>query len=386
MIAKIAIPIIIVVLLSALYFDWQRWRKWRWWQHALNWLLPILTIGWTWKLSRETDYFPDDIEEQNHYLLLLCLYVVPLFITAVCGCIGLFMKKRKQGEQAGWILSVLVAALFLYGTYIGFQQFEVRHIELAFDDLPEAFDGYRIVQFSDAHVGTYTGFRKPILQRAVDSIKAQNANMVVFTGDLIDKHPDEILQHKALLSSIKAPDGVFSVLGNHDYPMYLGLEDPYARSFVEGRSRSIHRDLGWTLLENSRQRVRRDSVSIVVAGMENDGEGRFPELGDIGSALWGVMRNEFVIMLEHDPSSWRRKILPRSHAQLTLSGHTHGGQLDVFGLSPARLFNREYNGVYRIGQRVLFVTQGLGGVVPFRLGVPGEIVVITLRKSDVAIK
>jgi hypothetical protein len=254
-------------------------------------------------------------------------------------------------------------------------------LELAFDDLPTAFDGYKIVQFSDAHVGTMVGSREEILRRAVDSINAQNADAVVFTGDLQNKRPEEVMCHKKLLSTISARDGVFSVLGNHDYTEYIGSKDPFFLSALMGNIMGVQQDMGWTLLCNSRVRLRRDSATLVIAGMENDGEGRFPQLGDISSTLYGISRHEFVVMLEHDPTSWRRKILPHCHAQLTLSGHTHGGQVALFGWSPAQLVYRECSGLYQIGNRKLYVSNGLGGVVPLRLGTTGEIVVITLRST-----
>ena len=144
---------------------------------------------------------------------------------------------------------------------------------------------------------------------------------------------------------------------------------------------STEDDLGWYLLNNGYHRIRRGEENIVIAGMENDGEGRFPQLGNITSALIGLNRQSFVIMLEHDPTSWRRKILPHSHCQLTLSGHTHGGQFSLFGLSPAMFSYREHYGMYYAGDRALNVTSGLGGVVPFRFGTPPEIVVITLKKK-----
>jgi predicted MPP superfamily phosphohydrolase len=139
--------------------------------------------------------------------------------------------------------------------------------------------------------------------------------------------------------------------------------------------------MGWKLLNNSRILVERDSQRIVIAGMENDGEGRFPQLGNVNRALWGVSRDDFVVMLEHDPTSWRRKILPHSHTQLTLSGHTHGGQFSILGWSPASLAFHETYGLYKLNGRYLYVTSGLSGVVPFRFGIPAEIAVITLRKS-----
>ena len=284
-----------------------------------------------------------------------------------------------------WLPWLLVLPLllswyvFLWGTYVGFGQLEVVRLDYASKDLPAAFDGYKIVQFSDAHVGTFTGRRQALLLRAVDSINAQHADMVVFTGDLQNKEPSEIAQQKGVLGRIKAKDGVFSVLGNHDYTMYTDLTNPIDIGRNQGNTEGFQYDMGWTLLKNSHHFITRDSARIVIAGMENDGEGRFPQLGNINFALYGVRRSDFVVMLEHDPTSWRRKILPHSHVQLTLSGHTHGGQISLLGFSPASLQYKESAGLYKMGDRALYVSKGLGGVIPFRFGVTPEIVVITLH-------
>jgi len=307
-----------------------------------------------------------------------------LWITAVLlALLSLFAWKLRRGKPrltalAGVLLGWFV---FLYGTFVGFYQFEVRHVELSFSDLPQAFDGYRIVQFSDAHVGTLTGHRYKILQRVVDSINAQKADIVVFTGDLQNKVPQEIEPDTALLSTLQARDGVYSVLGNHDYAAYSQV-DEFTKYANCGLTRTLQTEMGWHLLCNTHQTIRRDSQSIVIAGMENDGEGRFPAFGDISSTLYGLNRNSFIIMLEHDPSSWHRKILPHSHAQLTLSGHTHGGQFQLFGWSPVSFRFGEFNGLYRRGERAIYVSKGISGVIPFRVGTPGEIVVITLRRAQ----
>ena len=290
-------------------------------------------------------------------------------------------KRRKRLRRLTPLVLLLGWGSFYYGSSAWVRQLEVRHVELAFDDLPEAFDGYKIVLFSHVHLGTLTDSRQALLQRAVDSINAQEADIVAFTGDLQNREPEEIMPYVPLLGSIKAHDGIYSVMGNHDYTMYLDTDDPFIISRNLGLTMGLHEEMGWTLLNNTRQIIRRDTARIVIAGMENDGEGRFPELGNVNTALWGISRNDFVVMLEHDPTSWRRKILPHSHTQLTLSGHTHGGQVALLGWSPASLLYRECGGLYEIRGRRLFVTKGLGGVVPFRLGVPPEIVVITLRTS-----
>lgn len=303
-----------------------------------------------------------------------------LFLSLIAGLICYFSKRRWL-KWASVIPLCLLWPVFIYGAYIGVNQFEVKHVELSFDDLPEAFDGYTIVQFSDVHTGTLTGFRRDLLVKAVDSINAQKADMVVFTGDLQNKVPSEIEPFRELLSSIKAKDGVCSALGNHDYDIYDDGDDLERYTNI-GTRQGIDEELGWTLLANSRIFVRRGNQHIVVAGMQNDGDGkRFPQKGDISSALYRIKRQDFVILLEHDPSSWRRKILPHSHTQLTLSGHTHGGQISLFGLSLADLKYKENSGLYNIGDRYLYVSNGLSGVLPFRIGVPAEITVITLHKK-----
>ena len=315
----------------------------------------------------------------NHVYLIdwLCLFIPCLLII-----VGWCLRRRHRRWAVGLItFSVLALLVYNYGRFYVSQQLVVRHVTFTSADLPEAFDGYRIVQFSDVHVGSLTGCRKDFLRRAVDSINAQRADAVVFTGDLLNASFHEVEPHRQLLSSIKAPDGVFSVLGNHDYAEYMDQSDPVAVSEQLGRSRAIHDELGWHLLCNSWQKIRRDSASIVISGMENDGEGRFPKLGNQNAALYGLSRSEFVVMLEHDPTSWHRRILPHTHVQLTLSGHTHGGQFNLFGWSAASLRYREHSGMYYAGSRALNVSTGLGGVIPFRLGVPGEIVVITLVKG-----
>jgi hypothetical protein len=153
---------------------------------------------------------------------------------------------------------------------------------------------------------------------------------------------------------------------------------------------SLEKQAGWTVLLNEHRYINRGKSSIVLAGMENDGDGiRFPQKGDITKTLKGVSTplphkegsgvGPFILMLEHDPSSWRRRIIPDGRAQLTLSGHTHKMQFSLFGWCPMALTGREFNGWYQEGQQSLFVTAGLGGLIPFRFGAPGEIVVLTLK-------
>ena len=223
-----------------------------------------------------------------------------------------------------------------------------------------------------------------MLQRAIDSINAQRPDLIVFTGDIQNTVPQEIYQHLDILSSLKAKDGIYSVLGNHDYGDYICGNT--ARKVANCReTMSLEQQMGWTLLMNEHRVINRNKSNIIIAGMENDGDGiRFPQKGDIGRTLGRKEESgmrPFVLMLEHDPSSWRRKIIPDGRAQLTLSGHTHKMQFSLFGWCPMTITGEEVTGWYKEGQQSLFVTAGLGGLIPFRFGATGEIVVLTLRKE-----
>jgi hypothetical protein len=310
------------------------------------------------------------------YIWLLALAMTLLSLLA-------FLLLRRSRHWARWLPVLLVLAgwyVLLYGAFVGISQLKVRHVEFASKDLPAAFDGYRIVQFSDAHVGSYGGWRQEYLRRAVDSINAQRADLIVFTGDLQNKQASDIAPYGQLLSGLKAADGVYSVLGNHDYPMYIDADD-YQKEQLLAETCEAEERLRWKLLVNSHRFLYRGGDSIVIAGMENDGEGRFPQLGNITRSLYGLNTKSFVVMLEHDPTAWRRKILPKSHCQLTLSGHTHGGQFELLGWTPAQFRYREYGGMYYMGERALNVSSGLNGVIPIRFGVAPEIVVITLKQK-----
>ena len=314
--------------------------------------------------------------------LIVSLFVIPMLVVWGCKVIERHTKRKRHWKKSyGWVISLLfvlaIWAAVIYGSTIGFQKLEVQRYTFQSPALPSAFNGYRIVHFSDAHVGSYSGNKKWILEKAVDSINAQHADLIVFTGDLQNIEAQELDEHMQTLSRLKAKDGVYSVLGNHDYSMYLNGTERQKQDNDKAVIRK-EQEMGWTLLQNEHCIIEREGERIIIAGMENDGNGkRFPQLGDINKTLDGIS-NDFVVMLEHDPASWRRKIVPDGRAQLTLSGHTHAMQMTIGGWTPLELTGRECNGWYQEGEQSLFVTKGLGGVIPFRLGATGEIVVITL--------
>ncbi len=314
------------------------------------------------------------------FFLVVGLVIVPLIIALLCR----WLLPRKVWRWTALACTLLIWGLISYGFWFGFEQFEVHHIEYASSDLPASFDGYRIVQFSDAHIATMSGSRQWMLQRMMDSINGQRADMIVFTGDLQNLRPDELPSQLPLLRQLHAPDGVYSVLGNHDYATYLKCDDATKEKYNLETQR-LFRQTGWTLLMNEHRVIHRDSDSIVIAGMENWSKAkRLPQRGDVAKTLAGITTpHPFIVMLQHDPTAWREKILPECHAQLTLSGHTHGGQFSLFGWSPVSLGYGEWRGFTYEGSRAIYVSTGIGGLVPFRLGMPGEIVVITLKSKKV---
>ncbi|PTL34212.1 serine/threonine protein phosphatase [Prevotella sp. oral taxon 376] len=388
MIARIIFPIILAIILPEIYFDiyyLRRRYKYRFWRRLL-WLLPgILMLVYSVALATIRNFVPDDLKLLNMYLALVGLLVGPKAVFALFSFLGrLWCKmthsRHNWGNLIGFFACLFGVYVFVYGYTAGFRKLDVNHVDLEFADLPDGFDGYRVVQFSDAHVGTFTGKRKKILLRAVDSINAQKADAIVFTGDIQNIQPSELYPLRGILSSLKAKDGVYSVLGNHDYSAYIKA-DSAVKVFNEQEIISLERGFGWNLLLNEHRVLYRGKDSLVIAGEENEGVAPHPDKADLRKTLSSVAGGAFVVMLQHDPSAWRRTILPESTVQLTLSGHTHGGQLSLFGFRPTMLMMSEDKGLYEQSGRYLYVNAGLGGVVPFRFGMPSEITVITLHKK-----
>ena len=319
------------------------------------------------------------------FFIIVGFVIVPLVLFLLC---RKFLPNKRYGTVVGILLAAIEMSLVGYGMTGGLKPLVVHHIEYASADLPEAFDGYRIVQFSDVHVGTMTGSRQPMIQELIDSINAQTPDMIVFTGDMQNIHPEEMIPPMLYFRQLLAPDGVYAILGNHDYAVYQTGTDEEKERNCE-LTKDIIRKMGFDLLLNEHRFIHRDSDSIVLAGMENWSKAeRMPRKGDVAKTLAKSPKlgddrglNMFTLMLQHDPTCWREKILPECDAQLTLSGHTHGGQFQIFGWSPVALSYKEWGGMTYEGSRALYVSTGAGSLIPFRLNQPREITVITLKRK-----
>ncbi len=452
MIARIFIIILIITILPDIYLDrrlLRRRTRYLWWQRVLWWLPCIILCAYTIVLASSRNFAPDNNTVLNVYLFLVGFIIIPKFLYALCSLLGwlccrLCHSHNNWGNLIGLVLAVFIMYLVVYGSTLGFKKLEIRHIDYYSQDLPEEFEGYRIVHISDLHVGTYGNDTIP-LQRIVDSINAQKPDLIAFTGDLQNMQPQELYPFISILSKMQANDGVYSVLGNHDYAEYIKADD-VVKVANEREIISRERQFGWNLLLNENKVIQRDinnstatlgknkgnqrdssstvinkgnqrdkksstviagknkgnqrdkksstviagknkgnqrdkKSSIVIAGMENDGRPPFPQKGDITKTLSDVKDGSFIIMLEHDPTAWRRTILPNSNVQLTLSGHTHATQFKIFGWSPASLIYKEWGGLYFDDDRALNVSVGAGGFIPYRFGASNEIVVITLHRK-----
>lgn len=384
MIARIFIFIILATLLPDLYI-YRRYIRHRFdlslVMRLLWWVPGAAMVAVTLVYAMIDDFAPANLTLFNIYLFMLGLIVVPklLFVLSsiagrgVCRMTG---GTRNWGNYFGLLLVLGQLYVLFMGSMTGTDRLRVRRVTISVPNLPKSFDGYRIVQFSDIHLGS---MRSELLERAVEQMNRQRPDMIVFTGDIQNMRPDELTRHTSTLRRLYAKDGVYSVLGNHDYSEYVPKLPMQQRRHNEQLTREFHANVGWQLLLNDHRIIRRGNDSIVIAGEENDGLPPFPSKADLKRTLRGVNARSFVVMLQHDPSAWRRSILPGSNVQLTLSGHTHGGQMSLFGLRPTNLTGREDDGLYQEADRALFVSTGLGGFVPFRFNMDPEVVEITLR-------
>lgn len=390
MIARIVIYLILIIVLSDLYIDMHYFRKRypiAWWQRLLWWLPSIGMVIYTCAMASIRDFAPNNLTWLNTYIFLLGLLVGPKAIFALTSFLGSIIRRyiirtnRNWGHYIGILLGCFSVGTFIYGLTYGVSNIQVKHVDLYFKDLPKSFDGYRIVHVSDLHLGTFNGWRSKILKAEMDSIEKQKANLICFTGDLQNIRPEEV---EKMASVIRQPmKGTISVLGNHDYTEYIKGD---AKEKAAEEVRLINAEekiLKWTLLRNQNTEITSPAKeSIYVCGTENDGRPPFPNYSNYRKAMQGIGPNSFVIMLQHDPSAWKRSILPKTTAQLTLSGHTHGGQMQIFGWRPTSIRQQEDYGLYEQNGRYLYITAGLGGLVPFRLNMPNEIAVITLHVKN----
>ncbi len=319
------------------------------------------------------------------FKLVLLRLSYKLFINRP-GISHLLLRWRKSllVPAMGLFFALFMFSVTLYGVGIGRFNFSVEEIEIHFDHLPESFDGFRLVHFSDTHLGSFS--QKTAVENGLRVISSLNPDLIVFTGDMVNNVAHEAGKYVSVFQSLQAGYGMFSVLGNHDMGDYRRWGTIEEKSANLDQLIGYQREMGFDVLLNEHRFVHRGQDSIMIAGVENWGLPPFSQYGDLEEALGENRDFPFIILASHDPSHWRAEIIPQSRVDLTLSGHTHGMQFGVsnrfFSWSPVQLKYNEWSGLYSEGQQKLYVNRGFGFLsFPGRIGMPPEITLIVLRAT-----
>lgn len=315
------------------------------------------------------------------FLILLCL-AVPKLIFSVFSILGkgsniLIPYTDYIGNIIGSILAVTAVLISVYGFTHGWKRFTVKEFEFKSKDIPNEFKGYRIVQLSDLHIGTFN-HSPEALSKMVNKVNSLNPDLIVFTGDLVNSSPNELEPFKDVLASLKSKDGIYSVLGNHDYCYYQKYDNASEQKRNIEKIINIQKEMNWNLLKNEHVIIKKGDSEIVLIGVENDGRPPFPAYADLRRAMNGLTDDSFKILLSHDPSHWRKEILPDTDIALTLSGHTHAMQFKIGNFSPSKWTYKEWGGLHSQNDQHLYVNTGTGGNVPFRFGAWPEITLLIL--------
>jgi predicted MPP superfamily phosphohydrolase len=296
------------------------------------------------------------------------------------------INRIKFFSQLAVTFTIIPAIGFIYGMVRGAYKYRIHKVKVPSPNLPEAFNGFKIVQLSDIHVGSFLDSEP--LKKAFDMVLAESPDMILFTGDLVNNIADETKGFETEFSRLKAPHGVYSVLGNHDYGDYVAWENKAAKQKNMETLKQLQQQFGWRLLMNEHVPIEKNGEKIALLGIENwGGNMRFPRYGKLSEAYQGTENYPYKILMSHDPSHWDMQVsLEYKDIDLTLSGHTHGMQFGIeipgFKWSPVQYIYKHWAGLYKKENQFLYVNRGLGFLgYPGRLGIWPEITVIELVKA-----
>ncbi|MAY83226.1 MAG: metallophosphatase [Flavobacteriales bacterium] len=296
------------------------------------------------------------------------------------------ISRSKFITSLGVVVAAAPVISMVWGIVNGAHNYRIRKVKLPIKDLPNSLEGLKIIQLSDIHSGSF--WSKDGVRQGIEMIKAEAADLIVFTGDLVNNKASEMDNWKELFAELEAPLGIYSTLGNHDYGDYVSWETEDDKKKNLEDLMQVHADMGWQLLNNENRRIEFKDSAINVLGIENwSAKGRFPKYGDLDLASRGVEKELPTILLSHDPSHWRAEVLKKyPWIDVTLSGHTHGMQFGVeipgFKWSPVQYFYEEWAGLYREGVQNLYVNRGFGYIgYPGRFGILPEISLFELSRA-----
>jgi len=389
------LPILILDILADWYICRAVWRRCtrgaRFWRPVSLWSSIVLGVGLlaaiAWPKKSASDY---DLTGLMWFLYCYFSIYVPKYLFIIIDLLGkvpqLWHRRRIKGfAHAGITVAVLTFGLIWWGALVNRYRIEVKEIEFADPSLPSSFEGLTIAQISDLHTGSY-GSDTTYVAKVVETVNALHPDIIVFTGDIVNRRSKELKPFVSTLSRLNAPLGVYSVLGNHDYGDYYAWDSAADKEANMQELYRMQHDMGWTLMNNSAHTFHAGPASLVLSGVENIGDPPFPIYGDLDKAYPGDLADSaFKILLSHNPAHWVDDIAgsPDKNIALTLSGHTHAMQMELFGLSPATFRYDTWGGMYADidSTRRLYVNIGIGEVgVPARIGATPEITLFTLRR------
>jgi len=346
-------------------------------------LIPNLFIGFffsffVFKLILIVFFLLEDI---IRFLTIIYLGLKKLFTKS--GAKVAIPGRRKFIRQTGLTLAALPFASMLYGITKGKYNFKINKVKLNFKNLPKSFDGFKIVQISDIHAGSFDS--KEAILEGIDLVNQQKPDVIMFTGDLVNNDSREIIPFLGDFKKLEAKHGVFSVLGNHDYGDYKKWDSERAKKDNMYLLYDYHKEMNFTLLNNQNSIITKNGESIGIVGVENWGNPPFPQKGDLDEAIRGLENIPFKVLMSHDPTHWTKKVIPhKSRFDLTLSGHTHGMQFGIeipgFKWSPIKYIYPQWADLYQKAGEYLYVNRGFGFLgFPGRAGIMPEITVIELN-------
>lgn len=283
------------------------------------------------------------------------------------------------------LAAAIPAAGLIYGVVVNAYNYRFRRVAIRFPNLPEAFDGFKIIQLSDIHSGSFN--RTEPLVKVIEKINSVNADLILFTGDLVNNVSSEMDPYMHVFDKLQSKHGVMSVTGNHDYGDYVSWDTPEEKKANFTKFVGIHKSLGWDLLLNENRILERNGQKIAIIGVENWGGGHFAKYGKFDQAYKGTEQIPFKLLMSHDPSSWDSRVRNEyPETDLTLSGHTHGAQFGVenkwLKWSPSQYIYKQWAGLYNQGKQYLYVNRGFGFLFyPGRIGILPEVTEITLLKG-----
>lgn len=298
------------------------------------------------------------------------------------------ISRKKFLSQVGIITASLPFVSLLFGVMKGRFAFSKRYTKLSFPNLPDSFEGLKIVQISDLHLGSLNSNYEE-MQQAVDIINGENPDIICFTGDLVNNFYEETIGWEKVFNKLNARLGKYSIMGNHDYGDYSKWPSPEAKAANLRNIKIAHKRLGFKLLNNQSLTIEYNDDKIAMVGVENWGHPPFPRYGDLKKAQKNIQDIPFKILMTHDPDHWDAEVVPESDIDLTLAGHTHGMQFGLefkgFQWSPAKYKFKRWAGLYQRGKQFLYVNRGLGYLgMPARVGMPPEITIIELTRGSIS--